>query len=120
VNGFFYLMDSAVAANGVGPYGWANYGNVDYAEPGDVISYADRAVSAQTGWTLLGYMQHAMVVTSVTGTSGSRSLSDLCIAAHNDPSNSAYEPLTSYAPGHPTETWWSTARITSGQYNVAQ
>lgn len=120
VNGSIHLMDSSVAANGVGPYGWANYGNVDYAEPGDVISYPDRPVSAQTQWTLLGYMQHAMMVTQVTGTSGSRSLSDIFIAAHNNPTNSAYEPLVQYAPGHSTETYWSTARILGGQYDAAQ
>jgi len=120
VNGFFYLIGSSVAANDVGPYGWANYGNVDHAEPGDVISYADRPVSAQTQWTMVGYMQHAIVVTQVSETSGSRSLSDIVIAAHNSPANSAYEPLVQCAPGHSTETYWSTARILGGQYDAAQ
>lgn len=120
VNGFFYLINSSVVANGVGPYGWANFGNVDYADVGDLISYADQPVSAQNNWNLLGHMLHCMVVTKVTGTSGSRGLSDMFISAHNNPTSSAQEPLSQYAPGHPTETWWSTARITGGQYNVGQ
>lgn len=120
VNGFFYLIDSSIAADNVGPYGWVNFGNVDYAEPGDVISYAGQEASAGNSWCLLGYMYHAMVVTEVSGTSGSRSLSDLCIAAHNDPSNSADQPLLEYTVNYTDELTYSTARIGGGYYNVGQ
>lgn len=57
---------------GVGPYGWINSG-VAYAEVGDII---------QVSWNNNSTYDHTMVVNAVTGTAGSRGLSDIWISAH--------------------------------------
>lgn len=114
VDGFAWLIDSAVSANGVGPYGWVNFGTLAYAEPGDVIIWDTGGAPA------LGNLDHAMVVTKVSGTSGSRTINNIYICAHNDPTDFASEPLVDYAYSGMTGQYFANCRIFGGYYNVAQ
>jgi len=98
----------------IGPYGNTHYGNLSYASEGDVISWDE--YGSPSGTT----MDHAMFVTDATGTVGYRTKSDLKIAAHNNPTNTAYDALTSYAPPGYTDSYFATSVIGWGYYDVAQ
>lgn len=107
VNGFFHLINSSSSTN-MGPYGRLYY-NLNYASTGDVIAY-----NTGSETPALGNLDHAMVVTSVTGTSGSRNPSDIFIAAHNGQTSSAFQALDDYTLY--SETHFATARIYGGYY----
>jgi len=91
VKGFAKLMERSTQIT-EGPYGDTYYSNaIEYAQVGNVLSYdAGGSPAADT-------VDHAMFVTEVSGTSGSRTTSEVKIACHTSPSNSAYETLSSYA-----------------------
>ena len=63
----------------------------------------------------IGTLDHAMVVTDVTGSFGSRDTDDIFIAAHNNQTTSAYQSLDDYT-GYKSEPHFATAHITGGYY----
>lgn len=108
VDGFFWQINTST--NLVeGPYGSVNF-NLNYATEGDVIAY-----DADSTNPTIGTLDHAMVVTDVTGTYGSRDTGDIFIAAHNNPTSSAYQSLDDYT-GYKSEPHFATAHITGGYY----
>ncbi len=90
VRGFMKLL-RASSMSEEGPYGNGLYTDaIKYAAVGNVLSVNwDGAANEDS-------MDHAMFVTGVTGTSGSRTKSNVKIAAHTSPTNSAYQVLSSY------------------------
>lgn len=95
-----------------GPFGNTHYGNLKYADVGDVIHIVWSGAEVTESSTL----DHAMFVTQVTGRVGSRTVSNLKIAANSSHTNTAYTSLTSYAPNHTDESF-STSVIDSGYYS---
>ena len=112
VRGFAKLMQAS-STSAEGPYGNAIYSNgIQNAEVGNVLSVDwGGAPSATT-------LDHAMFVTQVSGTAGSRTKADVKIAAHTSPTNSAYQTVSSYT----SQSIGSFARsyITCGYYSVTQ
>lgn len=107
VDGFAYYIDKSTSTS-KGPYGYLYCGNLDSADKGDVIAWDTN------GRPACGTLDHAMVVTKVTGTSGARGTSNFFIAAHNHDTNSAYEALVDYA-SYP-ESDYATVRIARATY----
>lgn len=95
-----------------GPFGNTHYGNLNFADVGDVIhiKYDNTTVTEDS------ILDHAMFVTSATGSVGSRTVSNLKIAANSSPTNTAYVSLTSYAKGY-TDKSFSTCVIGDGYYS---
>jgi hypothetical protein len=90
VNGFAKLM-SASKTTAEGPFGTSYYINaLANAAAGNVISFN------QDGAASSGNLDHAMFVTAVTGTAGSRTKANIKIAAHTSATNSAYQVLSTY------------------------
>lgn len=95
-----------------GPFGNTHYGNLKYADVGDVIHIRwDGGVVTETST-----LDHAMFVTQATGSVGSRTASNLKIAANSSPTNSAYMDLSSYAAGY-NDSSFSTSVISDGYYS---
>lgn len=72
------------------------YGNTQYA---GYFGYIDKGNVLEVDWNgspARDTLDHAMFVTQVSGTSGSRTKSQVKIAAHTSPTNSAYQTLSSY------------------------
>lgn len=111
-NGFAKMLGMSTPEKD-GPYGTTYYSSVQYADVGSVVG-----VNRQGAGTY-GNLQHAMFVTEVTGTSGSRGVSDIKIACNSSPSSSANEPLGAYCPGC-TANQFSTSKIICGYYSVPQ
>ncbi len=63
-------------------------------------------------------VDHAMFVTQVSGTSGSRTTSQVKIAAHTSATNSAYQTLSTYT-SMPSSAF-ARVVINSGYYAVSQ
>lgn len=112
VNGFAKLM-SASTSSAEGPYGNSYYTNaLASAAAGNVISFnQDGAASA-------GNLDHAMFVTAVTGTAGSRTKANIKIAAHTSATNSAYQVLSTYT-SLPAANF-ARSVIWSGYYSILQ
>lgn len=89
VGGFTKLIETS-SRRRVGPVGTVRTG-LSYAKVGDEILHAKNGAPSSSNLT------HAMFVTSVTGTAGSRGISNIKIAANNDSTNSAYQSLSSYS-----------------------
>lgn len=89
VGGFAYLIQCSVNYP-IGPKGSTTYGAINYVGTADVIAYCTSGTPSATNLT------HAMFVTSVTGTYGSRTKDNIKIAAHSSNTNSAYQTLSSY------------------------
>lgn len=89
VGGFTKLIETS-SRRRVGPVGTVRTG-LSYAKVGDEIAYATSGTPSSSN------LKHAMFVTSVTGTAGSRGVSNIKIAANNAPTNSAYQSLSSYS-----------------------
>ena len=112
VNGFAKLM-SASTTSAQGPYGNSYYTSaLSSVEAGNVISFN------QDGTASAGNMDHAMFVTAVTGTAGSRTQANIKIAAHTSPTNSAYQVLSTYT-SLPLANFARSA-IWSGYYSIQQ
>ena len=94
-----------------GPFGNTHYGNLKYADVGDVI-HIDWSGKKVTETSTL---DHAMFVTQATGRVGSRTASNLKIAANSSPTNTAYVPLLSYT-GDYSDSSFSTSVISDGYY----
>lgn len=90
VRGFMKLL-RASSMYAEGPYGNAFYADaVKCAEVGNVLSVNWSGTADEDS------MDHAMFVTGVTGTFGSRTKGDVKIAAHTTQTNTAYQTLSSY------------------------
>ncbi len=93
VGGFTKLIETS-SRRRVGPVGTVRTG-LSYAKVGDEILYAENGAPSSSNLT------HAMFVTSVTGTAGSRGISNIKIAANNSSTSSAYQSLSSYTHNNP-------------------
>lgn len=112
VNGFMKIIWRSDYTQ-AGPQGYYWLG-VAKASAGDVIMYdkeGSRGVDS-------GDYDHAMFVTQVTGTYGSRGVSNMFIAANTKPTNSAYMPLAEYSSC--SASCYATAHIVDGYYQVAE
>lgn len=98
-----------------GPFGNTHYGNLKYADVGDVIHINWSGGTVTETSTL----NHAMFVTQATGSVGSRTASNLKIAANSSPTNTAYVPLLSYT-GSYSDSSFSTSVIGDGYYSSAR
>lgn len=96
-----------------GPYGNTQYsGYFGYANEGNVLEVDwDGAPARDT-------LDHAMFVTQVSGTSGSRTTSQVKIAAHTSATNSAYQTLSTYT-SMPSSAF-ARVVINSGYYATTQ
>lgn len=96
-----------------GPCGNTQYsGKFRYAAVGNVLSVDwDGNPSRDT-------LDHAMFVTEVSGTSGSRTTSQVKVAAHTNPTNSAYETVANYT-GMPASAF-ARVVIYRGYYSTVQ
>lgn len=112
-NGFANMLANSDPSKD-GPFGTTYYGNLKYAEQGSVIAYCSKGSTAQKD-----NLKHAMFVTAATGTYGSRDIANLKIAANSSPTNSAKEPLATYASGYTSKSF-STSRIVCGYYSEPQ
>lgn len=111
VNGFLkIILLSDHTQSGPQGYYWRG---ISKAAVGDVI-YWDTSNSHSIN---NGDYEHAMFVTQATGTSGSRGIGNLCIAANTEATTSAYMPLAQYC-SYPA-SWFATAHITGGYYWVS-
>ncbi|MBD5115138.1 MAG: hypothetical protein HDT46_08050 [Ruminococcaceae bacterium] len=96
-----------------GPYGFMTYGSssIANASVGQAL-YFNRNGNA----TSCEDLNHAMFITNVTGSAGSRTTSNIYIAAHTGYTNSAYDLLSSYA--HYSSNQYATATIRAGYYTT--
>lgn len=112
VRGFSKLM-VASTSSAEGPYGNAYYSSgIQNAEVGNVLTVDWAGAPAQDT------LDHAMFVTSVTGTYGSRDKTNVKIAAHTSPTNSAYQTVSSYT-SEPIASF-GRAVIWRGYYSIQQ
>lgn len=112
VNGFLKLIQvSDHTQEGPQGYYWTDLKKVS---AGDVIAWDT------SGRKSLDYADydHAMFVTKVTGTYGSRTTANIFIAANTDPTDSAYMPLPQYGTNIP-ESCYAMAHITGGNYRLS-
>lgn len=110
VNGFLKLIwISDHTLSGPQGYYWLGLAK---ACVGDVIIWD----TAGTRSVNDGTYDHAMVVTRATGTSGSRGVSNLCVAANTSATTSAYMPLAQYCSY--SASCFATAHITGGYYKI--
>ena len=97
-----------------GPYGNTHYGNLNYADVGDVIhiNWSGEAVDYTST------LNHAMFVTAANGDFGSRMVTDLKIAANSSSTNAAYQSLVSYVGKSYKDKNFSTSIIDCGYYSI--
>ena len=94
-----------------GPQGYYWFG-LSKACVGDVIIWDTSGARDVNN----GTYDHAMVVTRVTGTEGSRGVGNICVAANTNPTTSAYMPLAQYCSY--SASCFATAHITGGYYKI--
>ena len=118
VSGFMNLMLNSTSS-AEGPYGIASCSSSSIASAniGNVLGVNwDNDTS-----TNFSKLDHAMFVTAVTGTSGSRTQNNIKVAAHTSATNSAYEVLSDYISWNPrTNDKFGRATITYGYYAIQQ
>lgn len=96
-----------------GPYGNTQYsGYFGYTSEGNVLEVDWEGAPARDT------LDHAMFVTQVSGTSGSRTTSQVKIAAHTSATNSAYQTLSSYTSAPASS--FARVVINSGYYATTQ
>lgn len=112
VRGFANMMVKSTSGK-EGPLGNTQYsGYFGYANVGNVLSVDwDGDPSRDT-------LDHAMFVTEVSGTSGSRTTSQVKVAAHTSPTNSAYETVANYTGM--SASAFARVVINSGYYSTTQ
>ena len=112
VRGFANMMVKSTSGK-EGPLGNTQYsGYFGYANVGNVLSVDwDGNPSRDT-------LDHAMFVTEVSGTSGSRTTSQVKVAAHTSPTNSAYETVANYTGM--SSSAFARVVINSGYYSTTQ
>lgn len=112
VKGFAKLISVNNPSRGEGPFGTMHYTNaINNAEKGNVLYFTNSSSSAT-----LSNLSHAMFVTSVDGTSGSRTKSNVKIAAHTNPTTSAYQTVAEYC-GSYADNRFARANIMCGYYS---
>ena len=114
VSSFAELIRRSSSSSTIGPRGSTYYGHLRYTALGDVISWDAEGHPAS------GTLNHAMVVTGTTGTYGSRTKTNLKVAANTRATTSAYQTLDSYAPSTYVDSYFTTCHITGGYYPVAK
>lgn len=88
--GFAYMMTQS-SFSAEGPYGNTQYsGYFAYTAAGNILTVDWAGAPARDT------LDHAMFVTEVSGTSGSRTTSQVKVAAHTSATNSAYETVSAY------------------------
>ena len=97
-----------------GPYGFMTYGSsaISNANVGQALYYLD--LDEYTDKVL---PSHATFITKVTGSAGSRTASNIFIAAHTNYTNSAFQSLSSYGL---SSYGYATATIRAGYYTTRQ
>lgn len=96
-----------------GPYGNTQYsGYFGYAGVGNVL------IVDWDGSPARDTLDHAMVVTDVSGTSGSRTTSQVKVAAHTSATNSAYETVAAYTGM--SASAFARVVISAGYYSTTQ
>ncbi len=114
VIGFFRLIE-VCSPNTIGPYGIVYTSNaIAYAKAGEPL-YCDNNGGSANGESI----DHAMFITKVNGTSGSRTVNNIFIAAHSDPTETAYQALSEYC-GNLTSKSFARIHITGGYYPSKQ
>ena len=94
------------------------YGNTQYT---DCFGYANKGNVLEVDWggsPARDTLDHAMFVTQVSGTSGSRTKSQVKIAAHTSQTNSAYQTVSSYT-SMPTSAF-ARVVVSWGNYSTTQ
>ena len=119
VNGFFKLISSNNSTK-EGPQGYYTTHSLAYVVAGDVLAWDTAGTCSVTSATL----DHAMFVVSVSGSSGSRGIDDIYIAAHSPNTVSIRAPLRSYMAqcglSTLTENNFAVAHINCGYYNLSK
>lgn len=110
VNGFIRLIWASDHTQS-GPQGYYWYG-LAKAAIGDVITWDTSGSRDVTQ----GDYDHAMFVTNVTGTEGSRGVGNLFIAANSSATTSAYMPLAQYCSY--SASYFCTLDMTDGYYII--
>lgn len=110
VDGFLQLIEASNHTK-PGPQGQYILG-LSRACAGDVISWD----TSKTRDLKSGTYDHAMFVTKVTGSVGSRGVGNIFIAANTSATTSAYMPLANYCSY--TADYFATAHITEGYYYI--
>lgn len=114
VVGFFHLLEIS-SPETVGPYGNTYVSNaLKYARAGDPLF-----VNTNGGAATVTNINHAMFITDVQGTYGDRTPSDIFIAAHNQPTDTAYQTLSEYLPGSLAKSY-ARATMICGYYQTQQ
>ena len=106
----FKLMLSQSTSTKDGPLGTMVYGSFRTAEVGDIIYWNKNGPASSSN-----PLSHAMVVTKVTGTYGSRTKNDIFIAANTSPTSTAFMKLSSYDTKY-SESNYALAKISCGYY----
>lgn len=110
---FLKLID--VSGTGtIGPIGWSEFRTLYDTKTGCVI-HVDWGGNAT-----MDSVDHAMFVTKVVGTTGQRTVSDIYVAAHSEPTNCAREALTSYIPAYTASASYAETHFVGGKYPVTQ
>ncbi len=107
--GFKLMLSQSTSAKD-GPYGTMAYGSFRTAEVGDIIYWNNNGSATSSN-----PLSHAMVVTKVTGTYGSRTKNDIFIAANTSPTNTAFMKLSDYE-GSYAESRYAIAKIYCSYY----
>lgn len=118
VSGFMNLMLNSTSL-AEGPYGIASCSStsIGSANVGNVLG-VNWDNDASTNFSKL---DHAMFITAVTGTSGSRTQDNIKVAAHTGETNTAYDVLSSYVSWNPrTNDKFGRATIYYGYYATQQ
>lgn len=116
--GFFKLIETS-RSDHEGPYGSTSYSTQDhpairYAMAGDVIAWNEFGIA-----TSVDTLTHAMFVTEVNGSYGSRTSTNIKVAAHTAYSDSAKQCLLEYSKGY-NDNRYAVARIWCGWYAIPQ
>ena len=112
VNGFANMMKVSTTLK-EGPFGNTQYsGYFANTDVGNVLIIDWGEAPAK------GTLDHAMFVTGVEGTAGSRTTSQVKIAAHTSPTNSAYQVLSKYCSSPASA--YARIIVDSGYYSTAQ
>ncbi len=111
VKGFAKLIGINNPSGMEGPSGVMSYTNaIKNAAKGNILYYSNGVASLDT-------LAHAMFITDTTGTAGTRTKSNIKIAANTSQTNSAYQTLSSYA-GSKEDNTFARASISCGYYSV--
>lgn len=112
VRGFAHMLTQS-SFNEEGPYGNTQYsGYFGYIMAGNILAYDSAGAPARDT------LDHAMFVTEVSGTAGSRTTSQVKIAAHTSPTNGAYQTLSTYK-SYPS-SYYARMVVNYGHYSTAQ